>query len=267
MKRLCWRWFARAFRRSVVWGGCVPPRPSRGAVFEPGRRPVATDCTHGAQWQLVSDSWSRTGGQLHGHQPRRPVRLSCLDEHAGAWTCAVSSGACTQERSEMERALHRRRHEHFAHQDGEPAHVSIYSTTCRTTHPYDRLNSIAGTKGIFKDYPPRIYFDGQKGGEEYGSIEAYKAQYEHPLWKKQGEIARKLGGHGGMDFIMCYRLVDCMRRGLPPDIDVYDAATCSAPAPLSEASVAQGSAPMKFPDFTRGRWKERTGSPIAAIES
>ena len=131
-------------------------------------------------------------------------------------------------------------------------------------HPYDRLNSIAGTKGVFKDYPPRIYFDGQPGGEEYSTIDTYKAQYQHPLWKREGEIARKLGGHGGMDFIMCYRLIECMRQGLPPDFDVYDAAAWSAPGPLSEASVAQGSAPVKFPDFTRGRWKERNGSPIAA---
>jgi predicted dehydrogenase len=131
-------------------------------------------------------------------------------------------------------------------------------------HPYSRLNTIAGTKGIFKDYPPRIYFDGQPGGEEYGSIDAYKAQYEHPLWKREGEIARKLGGHGGMDFIMVYRLMECMRQGLPPDLDVYDAASWSAPGPLSEASVAQGSAPVKFPDFTRGRWKDRRGSPISS---
>ncbi len=134
-------------------------------------------------------------------------------------------------------------------------------------HPYDRLNTIAGTRGIFKDYPPRIYFDGQPGGEQYGSIEQYKEQYEHPLWKKQGEIARKLGGHGGMDFIECYRLLECMRQGLAPDLDVYDAASWSAPGPLSQASLAQGSAPAKFPDFTRGRWKERKGSPIAEITS
>ena len=130
-------------------------------------------------------------------------------------------------------------------------------------HPYDRLNSIAGTKGIFKDYPARIYFDGQVGGEEWGSIDPYKDRYQHPLWAKEGEIARKLGGHGGMDFIMCYRLIECVRRGLPPDMDVYDAAAWSAPGPLSEASLAQGSAPVKFPDFTRGRWKERKGSAIA----
>jgi predicted dehydrogenase len=131
-------------------------------------------------------------------------------------------------------------------------------------HPYDRLNTIAGTKGVFKDYPPRIYFDGQAGGEQYTTIDSYKEQYGHPLWKKQGEIARKLGGHGGMDFIQLYRLMECFRKGLPPDMDVYDAAAWSAPGPLSRASVEQGSAPVKFPDFTRGRWKERSGSPITS---
>lgn len=133
-------------------------------------------------------------------------------------------------------------------------------------HPYDRLNTIAGTKGVFKDYPPRIYFDGQAGGEEWGSIDPYKSRYENPLWTRQGEIARKLGGHGGMDFVMVYRLMECMRKGLPPDMDVYDAAAWSAPGPLSQASLAQGSAPVKFPDFTRGRWKQRSGSPIAAAD-
>ncbi len=128
--------------------------------------------------------------------------------------------------------------------------------------PYSRLNTIAGTKGIFRDYPPRIYFDGQGAKEEFGSLDPYKERYQHPLWKNQGEIARKLGGHGGMDFIECYRLVESIRHGQVPDLDVYDAAAWSAPGPLSQQSVAQGSAPAKFPDFTRGRWKERKGSPI-----
>ncbi len=122
--------------------------------------------------------------------------------------------------------------------------------------PYDRINMIAGTKGIFRDYPPRIYLDG-RGKEEFGPIDPYKAQYEHPYWKETGELARKLGGHGGMDFVMAWRLIECMKQGTPPDIDVYDAATWSAPGPLSEASVANGSAPMPFPDFTRGRWQNR----------
>jgi hypothetical protein len=134
-----------------------------------------------------------------------------------------------------------------------------------TPNPYSRINSIAGTKGIFEDYPPRIYFDGMNKDEEWGSIDAWK-QYQHPLWKREGEIAQKIGGHGGMDYIMLYRLLQCLREGLPPDMDVYDAAAWSAVGPLSVASVSRGSAPIEFPDFTQGKWQQRTISAIATQE-
>ena len=120
--------------------------------------------------------------------------------------------------------------------------------------PYDRINLIAGTKGIFRDYPPRIYLDGSPK-EEFGPLDPYKEKFEPEYWKQTGELARTLGGHGGMDFVMAWRLVQCIRNGTAPDIDVYDAAAWSAPGPLSEQSVAHGSAPVKFPDFTRGRWQ------------
>ncbi len=122
--------------------------------------------------------------------------------------------------------------------------------------PYDRINLIAGTKGIFRDYPARVYFDGARR-EEFESLDRYKEKYEPALWKKVGDMAKEIGGHGGMDYVMAYRLVECMKLGLAPDIDVYDAAAWSAPIPLSEASVANGSAPQKFPDFTRGKWQTR----------
>lgn len=122
--------------------------------------------------------------------------------------------------------------------------------------PYTRHNRVQGTKGAFEDYPPRIYVEGQPGGERWTPIDAWKPQYAHPLWANIGELARKQGGHGGMDFVMAYRLVQCLREGLAPDYDVYDAAAWSAPFPLSEMSVAKGSAPMKFPDFTRGEWQK-----------
>ena len=121
--------------------------------------------------------------------------------------------------------------------------------------PYTRHNRVQGTKGAFEDYPPRIYVEGQAGGERWASLDAWKAEFTHPLWAHVGELARTKGGHGGMDFIMAYRLVQTMREGLVPDYDVYDAATWSAPFPLSEMSVAKGSAPMKFPDFTRGAFE------------
>lgn len=125
-----------------------------------------------------------------------------------------------------------------------------------TPRPYDRINLIQGTKGIFRDYPSRIFIDGQDGGHKWQPIDAFKEQFEHDLWKKEGEAARKLGGHGGMDYIMCYRLAECMTKGIAPDIDVYDAAAWSAPGPLSEISNAKGSMPVKFPDFTRGVWQK-----------
>jgi len=130
-----------------------------------------------------------------------------------------------------------------------------------TPRPYDRINLVQGTKGIFRDYPPRIFIDGQEGGHNWTTLDKYKDQYESPLWKNQGETARKLGGHGGMDYLMCYRLIQCMREGLEPDINVYDAAAWSVPGPLSELSVAKGSLPIKFPDFTRGQW-QRTKTTV-----
>ena len=120
--------------------------------------------------------------------------------------------------------------------------------------PYTRHNRVQGTKGAFEDYPPRVYVEGQAGGERWAAIDQWKQEYTHPLWASVGELARRNGGHGGMDFVMAYRLVQCLREGLAPDSDVYDAAAWSAPFPLSEMSVAKGSAPMKFPDFTRGGW-------------
>ncbi len=120
--------------------------------------------------------------------------------------------------------------------------------------PYSRLNGVQGTKGVFEDYPARIYVEGQAGGERFAGIDEWKKTHEHPLWTRIGELARTKGGHGGMDFILAYRLIETMREGLVPDIDVYDSASWSAPMPLSEMSVATGSKPMKFPDFTRGNW-------------
>jgi hypothetical protein len=131
-----------------------------------------------------------------------------------------------------------------------------------TPHPYDRINLIAGTKALFQDYPPRIYIDGMNKDESFGSIDAYK-QYQHPLWQREGDLARKSGGHGGMDLIMVYRLMQCVREGLPPDLDVYDCAAWASVAPLSVASVSKGSAPVEFPDFTQGAWGERKISAIA----
>jgi hypothetical protein len=136
--------------------------------------------------------------------------------------------------------------------------------TVVTPRPYSRLNMIEGAKGIFADYPPRIFVDGQEK-DDWQTLDAFRDKYEHPLWKANGAMARKTEGHGGMDYIENFRLMDCIKRGLPPDIDVYDAAAWSAPAPLSEMSVAQNGAPQKFPDFTRGKWNARSAAAGFAV--
>jgi len=128
-----------------------------------------------------------------------------------------------------------------------------------TPRPYTRLNLIAGSKGAFSDYPPRIFLDGQTE-HEWKPLDKLKAQYEHKFWKESGELALKNGGHGGMDFIMNHRLVQTIRQGLPPDMNVYDAAAWSAPGPLSEISVAWDGLSLPFPDFTRGHWQD-AGAP------
>src|SRR5215469_5984211 len=128
--------------------------------------------------------------------------------------------------------------------------------------PYSRLNMVQGVKGLFLDYPPRIYIEGHQTTEEFTDLARYREQYTHRLWRELGKAAHQAGGHGGMDYVMLWRLVECIREGLAPDMDVYDAASWSAPGPLSEASVASGSGPVPFPDFTRGRWNQRKGTAI-----
>lgn len=122
--------------------------------------------------------------------------------------------------------------------------------------PYSRLNAVRGTRGAFEDFPARFYVDGEGRPHAWRTLDdATRERYTHPLWARIGAIARAKGGHGGMDYIMAYRLIETMREGLPPDFDVYDAAAWSAPWPLSEASLALSSAPVRFPDFTRGGWE------------
>jgi hypothetical protein len=87
-------------------------------------------------------------------------------------------------------------------------------------------------------------------------MQAIYEKYDHPLYKRLGELATRMGGHGGMDFIMRYRIIECLREGLPLDQNLYEGCFWSAVSPLSEASVAQDGMPQEFPDFTRGEWKK-----------
>lgn len=125
--------------------------------------------------------------------------------------------------------------------------------------PYSRVDRIQGTKGIIEGYPDRVHIEGRSPSHRWESFDRYMNEFQHPLWKKIGELARG-AGHGGMDFLEDYRLIDALLKGRQPDMDVYDAAAWSAVSELSERSVANRSKALDFPDFTRDRWK--TNKPI-----
>ena len=126
-----------------------------------------------------------------------------------------------------------------------------------TPRPYNRINALAGTKGYHEGYPSRLSLvdKGHKWLDETDHNQLIE-KYKHPLWDKLKAGIEKYGGHGGMDFVMIYRLIDSLNNGWFLDQDVYDAASWSVVIPLSTLSIELGSAPLKFPDFTRGRWNE-----------
>ena len=84
-------------------------------------------------------------------------------------------------------------------------------------------------------------------------------KYTPPIVKKVGDLAKKVGGHGGMDYIMDYRLVYCLRNGLPLDMDVYDLAEWCSMAELTRISIENNSNAVAIPDFTRGGWNKVKG--------
>ena len=135
--------------------------------------------------------------------------------------------------------------------------------------PYTRHNLIQGTKGILAGFPTRVALE--KGVEgvtkdhhswvQGDNLKILYEKYDHPLNKRLEILIKKMGGrnhvgHGGMDFIMRYRIIECIRKGEPLDQNVYEGCFWSAVTPLSADSINSGGEPQKFPDFTRGNWKK-----------
>ena len=158
--------------------------------------------------------------------------------------------------------------------------------------PYNRLYQLTGTKGFANKYPVEGYMvDASKVGElmtvpssqgrqEKVDIENLSAhscvsedvkqalmeKYKHPIQKDLEQTAKKVGGHGGMDYIMDYRLIYCLRNGLPLDMDVYDLAEWCCLTELTAISIENGNAPVEVPDFTRGGWNRIDGYRHAFAE-
>ena len=142
--------------------------------------------------------------------------------------------------------------------------------------PYNRLYQLTGTRGFANKYPLEGYAVDASQLKATGNQpkvddlsthsfmpdeqrKALEEKYESPILKKFGKLAKEVGGHGGMDFIMCARLIYCLQNGLPLDMDVYDLAEWCAIAELSSISLDNDCSPVTFPDFTRGLWNKEKG--------
>lgn len=125
--------------------------------------------------------------------------------------------------------------------------------------PYSLGFRVQGTKGLWMAVNKSLHIEGTSPAHRWESAESYLQKYDHPLWKRLEQKAVG-AGHGGMDFFLINAFVECAKRNEAPPIDVYDAATWLAITPMSEQSIAMGSAPVPFPDFTRGRWMTRTNT-------
>ena len=161
-------------------------------------------------------------------------------------------------------------------------HTLMIQHTVNSPRPYSRLNLVQGTKGILsgidfaskENYctsgnPVQIGWEeeigkGCHGFFDYEKLQQIREEYKHPLWKAAGELAVKMGGHGGMDFLMDLRLSYCLQNGLPLDQDVYDLAASCSLCELSDWSCRHRGNSIDVPDFTRGGWK--TAKPLG-IES
>ena len=142
--------------------------------------------------------------------------------------------------------------------------------------PYNRLYQLTGTRGFANKYPvegyavdaaqlkatgsaPKVDNLSAHGFMPESEKQALEAKYEHPIIKKYGALASKVGGHGGMDFFMDARMVYCLQNGLPLDMDVYDLAEWCCLAELGTLSMDNNCAAVSFPDFTRGHWNDVKG--------
>ncbi|GHV49139.1 glycosyl hydrolase family 109 protein 2 [Bacteroidia bacterium] len=166
----------------------------------------------------------------------------------------------------------------FAYKMGDITQTLLHTVNGRTllvVHdtssplPYDRIHKLIGTKGYAIKYPEeKIAFDPH--AHEFLKPEDFKTmveQYQHPLTKFIGEKAKAIGGHGGMDYTMAWRLIYCLQKGLPLDQDVYDGVTWSCITELSERSTLNRSTSVDVPDFTYGDWKTAKPWPVIDMET
>ncbi len=137
---------------------------------------------------------------------------------------------------------------------GETIRLTLDTTLPRAF--YSRDFEVRGSKGMCTESRKAVYLEGMAEGAENNEEEFYE-KYDHPLWREFSAEGIK-GGHGGMDWLVCRAFIDSAKHGTPPPVDAYDAALWMAITPLSEMSISRGGAPVDIPDFTNGKWLQRS---------
>lgn len=132
----------------------------------------------------------------------------------------------------------------------------IVTHDCNLPRPYSLGFRVQGSNGLWEKDGDRMYIEGQSDSHRWDSSKEWLEKYDHPLWKKYGELATG-AGHGGMDFFVINAFVESAKQNIAPPMDAYDAAAWSAITPLSELSIENNGEPQDFPDFTRGNWIKR----------
>lgn len=130
---------------------------------------------------------------------------------------------------------------------------------------YSRNFTVNGTKAMYEENSDSFFIDGDEEmrktewdwHSQFGNAKRFEEKYEHPVWDSFLHDGLR-GGHGGMDWLVYGEFFDCLLEGRSFPIDVYDAAAWMVITPLSEQSIATGSMPVAIPDFTNGKWTDRT---------
>ena len=218
-------------------------------------------------------AWSVThNGNLYPTHGLGPI-ANCMDINRGDRFARITSFSSPSRGLQLWQSEHLdaddpRRRERYTLGD---VNVSLIQTVKGRTiylmhntsspRPYSRLQLLQGTRGIVSGWPYRVHLEGRSQAHQWEEADAYYQEFEHPLWRSN-RIQEMDRGHGGMDFLEDYRLIECLKRGEPTDMTVYDGAALSSMVELSIRSVAAGGRPQEVPDFTRGKWQRWAPWPI-----
>lgn len=153
-------------------------------------------------------------------------------------------------------------------ENGETITLTLDTTLPRV---YSRQFTVHGTKGMYQEEGDYVYLEKDRTESHaqldmnpellWKNAKKYGEKYDSDLWKHKSKGMLE-SGHGGMDYLVLRSMVNAAKGATYPAVDVYDAAAWMSITALSEQSIQNGSVPVEIPDFTNGRYKNRTEKSV-----